>query len=678
MKRKITICAITALVIAGLLITSAAGIGISKMKTTQPATEDKEKTFESLDSIVEELKNNPNRIESLRSAAKKELNLEVQRVNTEIQTELVESSEASVESAYIAKSAGGMRQPYDSFATHPACGDNGAGSIILGYEYQYRNYSNPPGFYAFDGVIWQGSNDYGGNWSDGLYWVDIDTDEPIPYTYPTIDYWGESPSDGGDQWFGTQVDIDHPDDPGFEGTHVSIMRVNPDPTVNTSYSMRTWTGFADTHRDMSMADIACSDGLYFPTAQDMEPWGLSTYIMDNDFTPTSPYNDDAHFFYPVEYQGSNTYALMSWWQDSENCVGTCAYIDDVTKSGYGVWDPIDSESGQRYFLAMHTVDMNVAFDYPEPDENTYAIGWSLTDPDLGLQHPVIAANDGAVVAAMEVTNASNPNEVMISFWYQPEENGSVYLNISSIWYLNVSGGGKIQFPEISHVYGNTFICTMIVENEQLLAITEDGGATWDGLYYWSGDETVIEDYRANELSDDGAISVWEYDNSGGGDAVISLYYSFNTVVLDGHVTYESGDPVDPVTVDIVNTNTSKSYTSEITGNYYKTKLLLGFDIWTDPEPAPFEITATDTYGNQGVVQHDFTDIYNVNTIDVTVTIIGDVDGDGDVDLSDLAALLGAYGTSCGDPNYNPDADLDGDCDVDLSDLAALLGHYGQP
>ena len=150
------------------------------------------------------------------------------------------------------------------------------------------------------------------------------------------------------------------------------------------------------------------------------------------------------------------------------------------------------------------------------------------------------------------------------------------------------------------------------------------------------------------------------------------------MVLDGHVTYESGDPVDPVTVDIVNTNTSKSYTSEITGNYYKTKLLLGFDIWTDPEPAPFEITATDTYGNQGVVQHDFTDIYNVNTIDVTVTIIGDVDGDGDVDLSDLAALLGAYGTSCGDPNYNPDADLDGDCDVDLSDLAALLGHYGQP
>ena len=38
---------------------------------------------------------------------------------------------------------------------------------------------------------------------------------------------------------------------------------------------------------------------------------------------------------------------------------------------------------------------------------------------------------------------------------------------------------------------------------------------------------------------------------------------------------------------------------------------------------------------------------------------GDVDDDGDVDLADLAALLGAYGACEGDPYYNPRADLDG-------------------
>jgi hypothetical protein len=56
--------------------------------------------------------------------------------------------------------------------------------------------------------------------------------------------------------------------------------------------------------------------------------------------------------------------------------------------------------------------------------------------------------------------------------------------------------------------------------------------------------------------------------------------------------------------------------------------------------------------------------------------VGDVDGDGDTDLADLAALLGAYGSSVGDPDYNENADFEPDGDVDLADLAYLLGDYG--
>ena len=54
----------------------------------------------------------------------------------------------------------------------------------------------------------------------------------------------------------------------------------------------------------------------------------------------------------------------------------------------------------------------------------------------------------------------------------------------------------------------------------------------------------------------------------------------------------------------------------------------------------------------------------------------DLDGDGDVDLSDLAALLGVYGAVEGDPNYNPAADFNDDGWIGLSDLAALLSVYG--
>jgi len=61
----------------------------------------------------------------------------------------------------------------------------------------------------------------------------------------------------------------------------------------------------------------------------------------------------------------------------------------------------------------------------------------------------------------------------------------------------------------------------------------------------------------------------------------------------------------------------------------------------------------------------------------TVGLPGDVDGDGDVDLSDLAILLSTYGACAGDPNYLPSADLDGNGCVGLEDLALELAHYGQ-
>ncbi|MBU0616909.1 MAG: cohesin domain-containing protein, partial [Planctomycetes bacterium] len=59
---------------------------------------------------------------------------------------------------------------------------------------------------------------------------------------------------------------------------------------------------------------------------------------------------------------------------------------------------------------------------------------------------------------------------------------------------------------------------------------------------------------------------------------------------------------------------------------------------------------------------------------ITVRLLGDLDYDADVDLADLAQLLGHYGMASG-ASYE-DGDLDGDGDVELSDLAILLSVYG--
>ncbi len=57
--------------------------------------------------------------------------------------------------------------------------------------------------------------------------------------------------------------------------------------------------------------------------------------------------------------------------------------------------------------------------------------------------------------------------------------------------------------------------------------------------------------------------------------------------------------------------------------------------------------------------------------------VGDLDGDGDVDLADLALLLSSYGLCEGDPGFVPEADLVEDGCIGLADLATLLAHYGE-
>ncbi|MEE9266712.1 MAG: dockerin type I domain-containing protein, partial [Gammaproteobacteria bacterium] len=54
-----------------------------------------------------------------------------------------------------------------------------------------------------------------------------------------------------------------------------------------------------------------------------------------------------------------------------------------------------------------------------------------------------------------------------------------------------------------------------------------------------------------------------------------------------------------------------------------------------------------------------------------VPTIGDLDGDGAVDASDLAILLGSWGACPGCP-----ADLNGDGVVGAFDLALVLGNWG--
>jgi len=66
----------------------------------------------------------------------------------------------------------------------------------------------------------------------------------------------------------------------------------------------------------------------------------------------------------------------------------------------------------------------------------------------------------------------------------------------------------------------------------------------------------------------------------------------------------------------------------------------------------------------------------IAVLTVMLSPAGDVNGDGHVDLSDLALLLGAFGSCSGEPEFNPAADFDQSGCVELGDLATLLSNFG--
>lgn len=62
---------------------------------------------------------------------------------------------------------------------------------------------------------------------------------------------------------------------------------------------------------------------------------------------------------------------------------------------------------------------------------------------------------------------------------------------------------------------------------------------------------------------------------------------------------------------------------------------------------------------------------------IVLTIPGDLDGNFQVQLTDLVILAKAYSSTPSSPNWNPNADIDGNGVVGLSDLVILAQHYGQ-
>jgi hypothetical protein len=58
-------------------------------------------------------------------------------------------------------------------------------------------------------------------------------------------------------------------------------------------------------------------------------------------------------------------------------------------------------------------------------------------------------------------------------------------------------------------------------------------------------------------------------------------------------------------------------------------------------------------------------------------ILGDINGDGKVDITDVAIVARHFGTTPSSPNWDPACDLDGSGKVDISDVAIVAMNFGK-
>ena len=62
---------------------------------------------------------------------------------------------------------------------------------------------------------------------------------------------------------------------------------------------------------------------------------------------------------------------------------------------------------------------------------------------------------------------------------------------------------------------------------------------------------------------------------------------------------------------------------------------------------------------------------------ISLRMMGDVNGDGVVNMKDIALVARAFGSSSSSTNWNSAADLNGDGVVNMKDIALVARHFGE-
>ena len=419
-------------------------------------------------------------------------------------------------------------------------------------------------------------------------------------------------------------------------------------------------------------------------------------------------------------------------QSGNAYIGTPAAIANGTKMFVGNTN-FDGGSGDipnavniwDYDAAVGPSDsQNPDYSYLQGDAETFLNANGVAcDPGDGRQSQPIFANVGGVFYVVFGANDTNeggsarPGMFVVDAFEDGDGFTGAVAVLPPTGYFFVdhqaTGGG-------SNVYENNHF--EMNSNGQLVVlaekITEDptdptDAPSWRVLLYnpvidgsritgFAAPVLIADAGPDDQKPEDSLAGPYYYDDPNDPDDIVTWYNSISGVGINdlGNVaftaTYDTGVPFDPNDPESPTIWNNAAYFWDADTDTLHQVLREDDVVTYDNEGAPVAvqlglISREDSDAFMGASLADDADVIAVNfrshddvelggsrgVVVIAIGHTGDVDFDGDVDLSDLAALLGGYGSQFGtDPDYDSQADFDLDGDIDLADLAELLGAYG--
>ena len=316
-----------------------------------------------------------------------------------------------------------------------------------------------------------------------------------------------------------------------------------------------------------------------------------------------------------------------------------------------------------------------------------ALGEAVPQPETGLLH--YDSGDGWQTLAMDVLGDNSYQAVIpaadcgteVRYYVSAEElGGEIYTSPRSApttYYSTIAAYGRdVYFSDDFETDLGWTVTGNAVDGQWDRGVPVGGGDRGDPEtdYDGSGQCYLTDNVDDNSDVDDGytyLISPTIDLSSGDADISFALWYTNNF----------GGDPNNDLFKIYVSNNDGGNWTlvetvGPVSSAGWNIHAFTVGDFVTPNDSIKVRFEASDL-GSGSVVEAGVDAFFVTRLIcEDPNPCFGDLDGDNDIDLSDLARMLSNYGMTNG-ATYE-DGDLDDDGDVDLSDLAALLAVYGTP